>query len=40
MLVELQRQRSLGLVGKPRTFVSGRVILVWQYWESFEKLEA
>jgi len=40
MLVELQRQRSLGLVGKPRTFVSGRVILVWQYWESFEKSEA
>ncbi|MFZ1062500.1 MAG: DUF4188 domain-containing protein [Acidimicrobiales bacterium] len=40
MLAELQRQRSLGLVGKPRTFVSGRVILVWQYWQSFEKLEA
>jgi hypothetical protein len=40
MLIELQRQRSLGLVGKPRTFVSGRVILVWQYWESFEKLES
>jgi hypothetical protein len=40
MLIELQRNRSLGLVGKPRTFVSGRVILVWQYWESFEKLES
>jgi len=40
MLIELQRQRSLGLVGKPRTFLSGRVILVWQYWESFEKLDA
>jgi hypothetical protein len=40
MLIELQRQPALGLVGKPRTFVSGRVILVWQYWESFEKLEA
>jgi hypothetical protein len=39
MLIELQRDRSLGLVGKPRTLVSGRVILVWQYWESFEKLE-
>jgi hypothetical protein len=36
---KLQRDRSLGLVGKPRTFASGRVILVWQYWESFEKLE-
>lgn len=39
MLIELQKQRSLGLVGKPRTFRSGRVILVWQYWESFEKLD-
>ena len=40
MLVELQKNPSLGLVGKPRTFLSGRTILVWQYWESFEKLEA
>jgi len=40
MLIELRRERTLGLVGKPRTFLSGRVILVWQYWESFEKLEA
>lgn len=40
MLIELRRNRSLGLVGKPRTFISGRVILVWQYWDSFEKLEA
>lgn len=40
MLVELQKKPSLGLVGKPRTFLSGRTILVWQYWESFEKLEA
>ena len=38
MLVELQKNPSLGLVGKPRTFLSGRTILVWQYWESFEKL--
>jgi hypothetical protein len=27
-------------VGKPRTFLSGRTILVWQYWASFEQLEA
>ena len=40
MLIELQKNRSLGLVGKPRTFLSGRTILVWQYWESFEKLSA
>ena len=40
MLIELQKNRSLGLVGRPRTFFSGRVILVLQYWDSFEKLEA
>jgi hypothetical protein len=40
MLVELQKNPSLGLVGKPRTFLSGRTILVWQYWASFEQLEA
>lgn len=40
MLIELQKNPSLGLVGKPRTFLSGRTILVWQYWESFEKLAA
>ena len=25
---------------KPRTFRSGRTVLVWQYWNSFEQLEA
>lgn len=40
MLIELQKNPALGLVGKPRTFISGRTILVWQYWESFEKLTA
>ncbi len=39
MLVELQKNPSLGLVGKPRTMLSGKVVLVWQYWESFEHLE-
>ncbi|MEI7993034.1 MAG: DUF4188 domain-containing protein [Actinomycetota bacterium] len=39
MLMELQKNPSLGLVGKPRTFRSGRTILVWQYWASFEQLE-
>ena len=38
MLIELQKNPALGLVGKPRTFISGRTVLVWQYWESFEKL--
>jgi hypothetical protein len=40
MLVELQKNRSLGLLGKPRTLVSGRTIMVLQYWESFDKLNA
>ena len=40
MLIELGKHPELGLVGVPRTFRSGRVILVWQYWESFEKLAA
>lgn len=40
MLVELQKNRHLGLVGRPRTFVSGRTVMVVQYWESFEKLTA
>lgn len=40
MLTELRRHPELGLVGTPRTLVSGRLIVVWQYWESFEKLEA
>ena len=38
MLIELQKNPSLGLVGKPRTLLSGRTVLVWQYWESFDKL--
>jgi hypothetical protein len=40
MLPELMRNRDLGLLGRPRTFVSGRVIEVQQYWRSFEALES
>lgn len=40
MLAELMKDRSLGLVGQPRSFVSGRTVMVWQYWESFDKLNA
>lgn len=40
MLVELQKNPELGLVGTPRSFISGRTLLVWQYWASFEQLEA
>jgi hypothetical protein len=38
MLVELSKHPELGMVGTPRTFLSGRTILVWQYWNSFEQL--
>jgi len=40
MLMELARDPELGLVGRPRTMVSGRVITVWQYWRSFDDLDA
>jgi hypothetical protein len=40
MLDELVRNRDLGLLGKPRIFTSGRLIVVIQYWKSFEALEA
>lgn len=40
MIAELMRSPDLGMVGRPRTFLSGRTILVWQYWASFEKLAA
>ena len=38
MLIELQKNPSIGMVGKPRTFLSGRTVFVWQYWNSFEQL--
>lgn len=40
MIAELMKNRGLGLVGRPRTMISGRMIVVWQYWESFDKLNA
>ncbi len=40
MIAELMKNRTLGLVGTPRTMVSGRMFVVWQYWESFDKLNA
>lgn len=39
MLAELARTPDSGLLGA-RTFVSGRTLLVRQYWESTEKLQA
>ena len=39
MIAELMRHPELGLLAAPRTFVSGRLIQVQQYWASFEHLE-
>ena len=39
MIIELMKNPDLGLRGYPRTFWSGRLIMVWQQWTSFEKLE-
>lgn len=39
MIIELSKDPSRGLLGRPRTFVSGRVVMVVQYWKSFEDLE-
>jgi hypothetical protein len=40
MIAELRRDRSLGLLSPPRTFWSGRTVMLVQYWKSFELLEA
>lgn len=39
MIIELAKDPSRGLLGRPRTFVSGRVVMLVQYWRSFEDLE-
>lgn len=39
MLTELMKAPELGLRGRPRTFVSGRTVMVWQQWTSFDALE-
>lgn len=39
MVVELAKDPSRGLLARPRTYVSGRTILLVQYWNSFEDLE-
>ena len=40
MIRELVADPTSGLVGRPRTFVSGRTILVWQQWASVDHLVA
>lgn len=39
MLREQLKDRSLGMIGEPRTYISGRLIQVQQYWKDFESLE-
>ena len=39
MILELAKDPSRGLLHRPRTFVSGRVVMLVQYWNSFEDLE-
>ena len=40
MLIEQMKNRDIGMIGTPRTFVSGRIVMVVQYWKSYEALEA
>lgn len=39
MIIELAKDPSRGLLSRPRTMVSGRVVMVVQYWNSFDDLE-
>lgn len=39
MIFELAKKPELGLINRPKTFVSGRVIMVVQFWQSFSHLE-
>lgn len=39
MLVEQIKNREIGVIGTPRTFVSGRLIQVQQYWKNYDLLE-
>lgn len=39
MIIELAKDPSRGMLGRPRTFRSGRVVMVVQYWNSFDDLE-
>ena len=39
MFIEQMKNREIGVIGTPRTFVSGRLIQVQQYWKTYEDLE-
>lgn len=40
MVRELRQDRALGLLGNPRTFLSGRTLMLVQHWRSHAQLEA
>ncbi len=40
MIIELRKHPALGLLSAPRTYVSGRVVMLVQYWRDFESLES
>jgi hypothetical protein len=39
MIVELTKDPARGLLARPRTYLSGRTVLLVQYWNSFDDLE-
>lgn len=39
MLKEQSKKPELGMLGIPRTFISGRIVQVQQYWRNYEALE-
>lgn len=39
MIFELMKDPSRGLLTRPRTYISGRTVLLVQYWNSFGDLE-
>lgn len=40
MIVELAKDPSKGLLARPRTYLSGRTVLLVQYWNSFDDLQS
>ncbi len=39
MVIELLQDPTSGLLARPRTYLSGRTVLLVQYWNSFDDLE-
>jgi hypothetical protein len=40
MVSELMANSELGLLARPRTYLSGRTVMVVQYWRDFDSLES